>query len=205
MSVKTKGWYLMAKKSATKKSKAKKKTAKKKVAKKKVTKKKVTKKKVTKKAAAKKKTTKKAATKKTTTPKTASEELTHINLRLNFICNSLEKVLAAVNTLLGDPQAITQTQATGKTAEPEQMSLFDQQPANTENTFSKEDVSQALQEVMAVNGQDEVKGILKTLNASRVSEIKEADYGLAMELCTKASAGMTETQAEPQNDTTSIF
>lgn len=95
------------------------------------------------------------------------------------------------------------------TTEITQMDLSDLQTDNGETTYTKEDVKQALQKVMTIVGQDEVRNILTTVKVKRVSDIKEKHYTSVMTMCNNATGpqATTETKATEttENDATSMF
>lgn len=195
---------------------AKARTAKK--AKKKTTKKKVTKK--TAKKAAKKVAKKKTAAspRKTTTRKTGKSPALAASyngtdkITLASVYKSIDflriEVAELKDLLLGKEP----TAKTANTPDPMQPSLFDNPPAQTANgetSFTKEDIAQALQEVLTIAGQDKVKEILDAHKAARVSAIKEADYPSVFTACkeiTDGPEGASQTKEQPAaNSATSIF
>ena len=78
--------------------------------------------------------------------------------------------------------------------------------ANGSAELTNDDVGNALQEVMTIAGQDEVKKLLAQFKAPKVSAVKEKDFAALIEACALITNASTETQAPEQEKTaTSIF
>ena len=133
-------------------------------------------KKPAKKTASKKKSSKVASPRKKTTTKKRTTTAGQDTFTLKNLFKTLDflrvEVAEIKELLTGKP---TFTPSVTDSTNTDQMGLFDT-PSNGGTTLTKEEIAQALQEVMATAGQDAVKTILAKFKAKRVSDIKEADY-----------------------------
>lgn len=198
------------------------------------TKKKIAKKKITKKVAKKKAITKKAAKTASPQPnarliKKQTTALVRIGLELNKFINamtqmekSLSKFIDSVGPVLESVlplnenvlpldkfQANTQTVAAPvNTTEPAQTDMFDETPEQTTpdtKKLAKEDIKLALEQVMSVSGQPKVKEILESVKATRISDIKESDWGTVWDACRLITSTPDTKAASTQNAATSLF
>lgn len=97
---------------------------------------------------------------------------------------------------------------------PVQQELFGTSAQPIDSGLSREEVGQALQQVMGIAGQEQVKKILTSYNVVRVSEIKDVDFDSIYTLCKSITDGAQTPQpsntvaTSPQNaanPATSIF
>lgn len=214
----------MAKKKVIKKKVAKKKVSKKinkKVAKKKVTKKKVLKKTLTKKKAPARRNpakSAKATTRKSTTPAWVATLATQIET-LNSQMIILQELVKGIPPLKFENEGTTTKRVAAtqekkvytadeklkaknkktKTAEPVDTSLFDTPATQAADSpkveISKEEITQALQEVAAKDGMEKCTEILLSFNANRVSDLAESDYSAFLTKCAGKALAPTETPA----------
>lgn len=159
-------------------------------------------KKVSKKVAkkvSKKKTTMKKVVKATPRPQVTAVSLSTINASLHVLTESIHSLLkwAQVQGPSGPVDVSSEVADTSlgletQTDNSEQQNLFDTSFTDTGSevgpvSISKEDVTQALQNLSASHGLENVKEILNKYKAKRVSDIKEKDYEAVVSDCNPVS------------------
>lgn len=164
--------------------------------------KKVTKKTTTKNAKTKttKTITKKAATPKTVSPAKQTKAMIAVAIQLKTFIKSMDTISIAMDKFckvfglvvpadlnldaLTSPGKVEPLQAQTTPAKNE---MFDPvpitEPTNGSVAITKDQITQALQEVGATQGMPKVKQILETVKATNVSDIKVAQYEAVIGLC----------------------
>lgn len=139
----------------------------------------------------KKRTTKKATKKaspqrKVAAKKTAPKSKSKVTLELVYreIISIQTGLTNVTDFLLGRGSATKLANTETKSNDADQMGLFDgPTPANGEVGFTKEDVTQKLQEIGTAHGNSRVKELLDNFQAARISDLDPNKYTNFMTAC----------------------